>query len=199
MKWGQQAARVLVGVAIIAVVWLLLWADYRSAQSENGDPPFQAEFELTDHSGMVRTQEDFEGRWMLVFFGFSNCPDVCPTTLAEVAVVMDRLGENAQRVQPLFISIDPTRDTPARLAEYVPRFGADIIGLTGTPDQIERTAKTFYVYYEKVEEANAPGGYAMGHSSQLFLFDPDAGYAHSWQYGTSAEEILSDLEGYIRR
>lgn len=199
MKWGQQAARVLVGVAIIAVVWLLLWADYRSAQSENGDPAFQAEFELTDHSGMVQTQEDFEGRWMLVFFGFSNCPDVCPTTLAEVAVVMDRLGENAQLVQPLFISIDPTRDTPARLAEYVPRFGADIIGLTGTPDQIERTAKAFYVYYEKVEEANAPGGYAMGHSSQLFLFDPDAGYAHSWQYGTSAEEILSDLEGYIRR
>lgn len=143
---------------------------------------------------MVQTQDDFAGRWLLVFFGFANCPDVCPTALAEVAAVMDKLGSDAPKVQPLFISIDPERDTPLEMAKFVPHFNAGIIGLTGTADQIKRTSETFRVYYEKIEEAAAPGGYTMGHSSQLFLFDPQSGYVGAWTYGTSAEEILSDLK-----
>ena len=112
---------------------------------------------------------------------------------AEVAAVMDALGSDAAQVQPLFISIDPERDTPQQLAEFVPAFDANIIGLTGTADQIRRTSETFRVYFEKIEEAASPNGYTMGHSSQLFLFDPQGGYVGAWTYGTSAEEILSAL------
>ena len=187
----------LVGVAVLAFTLLLLWTDYRADQAREGASQFFASFELTDHTGMVRTPEDFAGRWMLVFFGFTNCPDVCPTTLADIAAVMEDLGERAKAVQPLFISIDPERDTPKTLAEFIPRFEAGMIGLTGTPKQIERTAKSFYIFYEKLEEAAAPDGYVMGHSSQLFLFGPDAGYVMSWQYGTPVETVLADLRRRI--
>ena len=187
----------LVGVAVLAFTLLLLWTDYRADQAREGASQFFASFELTDHTGMVRTPEDFAGRWMLVFFGFTNCPDVCPTTLADIAAVMEDLGEKAKAVQPLFISIDPERDTPKTLAEFIPRFEAGIIGLTGTPKQIQRTAKNFYVFYEQLEEVTAPDGYAMAHSSQLFLFGPDAGYVMSWQYGTPVETVLADLRRRI--
>lgn len=187
----------LAGVAALAFLWLLLWTDYRADRVRESEPAFRAAFELTDHVGMDRTQKDFAGRWMLVFFSFANCPDVCPTTLSEVAVVMEGLGKDAAKVQPLFISIDPERDTPESLSDFVPRFGAGIIGLTGTPDQIDRTAKNFHVFYEKTEPAATPDSYTMCHSSQLFLFGPEAGYVTSWRYGTPAEEILAYLRERI--
>lgn len=187
----------LAGVATLAFVLLLLWADYRADQSRNDATAFRAAFELTDHQGMVRTQNDFSGRWMLVFFGFTNCPDVCPTTLSEVAAVMEGLGSDASKVQPLFISIDPERDKPLELAMYLPLFNAGIIGLTGTPEQIAETSETFPIFFERIEEAASPDGYTMGHTSHLFLFDPDAGFADSWPYGTPAEEILADLRARI--
>lgn len=185
--WG------LAGIATLAFVSLQIWGNGRLDQPEE-DVAFRAEFELTDHQGMVRTEHNFAGKWMLVFFGFTNCPDVCPTTLSEVAAVMEGLDADAVKVQPIFISIDPERDMPSVLAEYVPLFGAGIIGLTGTPDQIEKTSKTFPIFYERIEEATAPDGYTMGHTSHLFLFDPEAGFAESWPYGTPAEEILADLK-----
>jgi len=194
----QKVLWVLAGAAAFVFIWLLMWADYRAdlAQAET-EPPFFAQFELTDHRGMVQTDEDFAGRWMLVFFGFTNCPDVCPTTLSEVAAVMEGLGDEAAKVQPIFITIDPERDTPTALAGYVPLFDAGIIGLTGTPEQIAATSETFPIFFERIEEATAPGGYTMGHTSHLFLFDPRAGFANSWPYGTPAEEILADLRKRI--
>lgn len=186
--------KILWGLTALAIIGFL-WLQYSSkAKEQSESPTFQAEFELTDHQGMIRTQDDFAGRWMLVFFGFANCPDVCPTTLAEVAAVMDALGSEAAAVQPLFVSIDPERDTPQQLAEFLPFFDANIIGLTGTPNQIKKTSETFRIYYEKIEEAASPDGYTMGHSSQLFLFSPDGGYVGAWAYGTPAEDILSDLK-----
>lgn len=160
-------------------------------------PAFHAAFELTDHKGIVRTEEDFAGRWMLVFFGFTNCPDICPTTLAEISAVMEGLKDEAAKIQPIFITVDPERDTPTALAEYVSLFDAGIIGLTGTPEQIAQTSEAFPIFYQRIEEAAAPGGYSMTHTSHLFLFDPEAGFADSWSYGTPAEEILTDLRGRI--
>ena len=183
--WGFAA------IAIVGFVWLQVST---RGEQQTDEPAFRADFELTDHQGTVQTDEGFAGRWMLVFFGFTNCPDVCPTTLAEVAVVMDALGSDAAEVQPLFISIDPERDTPDQLAEFVPAFDPNIIRLTGTPDQIRRTSESFRVYYEKIKETASPSRYTMGHSSQLFLFDPQGGYVGAWTYGTPAEEILSDLK-----
>ena len=194
----QKVLWVLAGAAAFVFIWLLLWSDYRAdlARTES-EPPFLADFELTDHRGMVQTDEDFAGRWMLVFFGFTNCPDVCPTTLSEVAAVMEGLGDEAEMVQPIFITIDPERDTPTALAEYVPLFDAGIIGLTGTPEQIAATSETFPIFFERIEQATAPGRYTMGHTSHLFLFDTQAGFADSWPYGTPAEEILADLRQRI--
>ncbi len=181
-------------LAAIAAIGSVLLQNSTKSEQRADAPAFQADFELTDHQGKLRTDEDFEGRWMLVFFGFANCPNVCPTTLAEVATVMVLLGKDAGKIQPLFISIDPDRDTPEQLATFVPAFNADIIGLTGTPDQIKRTSETFRVYFEKVKDASSPDGYTIGHSSQLFLLDPQGGYVVAWTYGTSAEEILADLK-----
>ena len=190
--WG------LVGVAAATVMALQIWGTDSTEVAATHDTAFKAVFELTDHTGMIRTQDDFAGKWMLVFFGFTNCPDVCPTTLAEVAAVMDGLASDASFVQPLFISIDPARDGPQALAEFVPQFDAGIVGLTGTPEQIERTVEGFYIFYEKVAEAAAPGGYTMGHSSQLFLFGPEGDFLKTYAYGTPAEDILADLTGRLR-
>lgn len=193
----QKVLWSLAGISALAFVWLLFWSDYRADQSRNEATAFRAAFELTDHQGMIQTESDFSGRWMLVFFGFTNCPDVCPTTLSEVAAVMESLGREANKVQPIFVTIDPERDTPSVLAEYVPLFGAGIIGLTGTPEQIAKTSDTFPIFFERIEEASTPDGYTMGHTSHLFLFDPEAGFADSWPYGTPAEEILADLKARI--
>ncbi len=189
--WG------LVGIALLAFAVLKFDENLNDTYAEMPDPAFRAAFELTNHHGMTQTERDFAGQWMLVFFGFANCPDVCPTTLAEVAAVIEDLGTDAKKVQPIFISVDPERDTPAALAEYVPLFDAGIIGLTGTPEQIAETSETFPIFYERIEEASAPDGYTMGHTSHLFLFDPKAGFAESWAYGTPAEEILTDLKARL--
>lgn len=189
--WG------LTGVALVALVAIMLLPRGSGSGGTADDAPFYAKFQLTDHTGTPRSQEDFAGQWLLVFFGFANCPDICPTTLAEVAGVMEGLGDIADSVQPLFFTIDPERDTPAELNDFVPRFHPRLIGLTGTPEQVAQTADSFHIYYDKIEEAAAPGGYTMGHSSQLFLFGPDGGYVTSWQYGTPAEDIVADLAARI--
>jgi len=195
VRWVLWGA---VGLAALGLFFSPSWRkDLSGTQGARETSAFLADFELTDHQGRVRTDEDFAGRWLLVFFGFTNCPDICPTTLAEVAAVMDDLGPRADRVQPLFISVDPERDTPSQLADFVPRFHPAVVGLTGTPDQIARTGATFKVYYEKITEAAAPGGYTMAHSSQLFLFDPQGGYVKAFAYGTPAEEILADVDGRL--
>ena len=189
---------VLVGAALLTFV-ALQWVTSGQGEKdeEAAETAFRAAFELTDHQGIVRTEKDYQGRWMLVFFGFANCPDICPTTLAEVAAVMKSLGDQSSHVQPIFISIDPERDTPEALAEFMPLFGAGIVGLTGTPDQIASTAETFPIFYEKIEEASAPDGYTMSHTSHLLLFDPQAGFADPWPYGAAAEEILADLKARL--
>lgn len=189
--WG------LVGATLLVFAVFQFAGASTKTDADMSDPAFRAAFELTDHNGLIRTERDFSGQWLLIFFGFANCPDICPTTLAEVAAVMEGLGTDAEKVQPIFISIDPERDTPAALSEFVPLFNADIIGLTGTPTQIAETSASFPIFFERIEEASAPDGYTMGHTSHLFLLDPQAGFADSWAYGTPAEEILIDLKARL--
>lgn len=186
------------GVASAAFAAGLLWQrmSLPEASAATG-PAIIADFELTGHDGMMRTEEDFHGMWSLVFLGFTHCPDVCPTTLSDMAQVMDDLGADANSVQPLFISVDTERDDVEALAEYVPQFHSAILGLAGTPEQIQATAETFKIYYEKVEERQAPGGYTMGHSSQIFLFNPAGELVELFSHGTSPAEITSELERRI--
>ena len=165
--------------------------------TESDAPSVVAKFKLTDHDGVLRTAEDFRGQWTLVFFGFTNCPDICPTTLAEMAQVMNDLGPQAEVVQPLFISVDSERGRPEALAEYVPQFHPSILGLAGTPEQIEAAAASFKIFYERVPEEAAPDGYTMGDTSQVFLFDPEGAFVRLYGYGTPAPEITADLNARI--
>ena len=132
--------------------------------------PWGKGFALTDHHGKPRTLADFRGKVVTLFFGFTNCPDVCPTTMAMLGETMRRLGGDAAHVQGLFVTVDPGRDTPQVLAQYVPAFHPSFLGLYGDEDAIARTAQEFKIYYK----AHAPdhrGAYAVDHSGQVFVFD----------------------------
>ncbi len=189
-------------VAVAVVAFAALWMAERdqgpvAARVDPEAERFLADFELTDHNGMIQTDEDFRGRWMLVFFGFTNCPDVCPMGLGTIAQVMDDLGTEGSAIQPLFITVDPERDTLGTLADYVTQFGPKILGLSGSPDQIKRTAETFNIYYQKVDEASSPDGYTMGHTSSFLLFDPKGEFVRIFEYDQDPDRIVIDLRERI--
>jgi protein SCO1 len=127
-------------------------------------------FALVDQDGRAVSDATYRGKWLLVYFGYTHCPDACPTVLNDMAEALDGLGDSRARVQPLFITVDPQRDTPAVLKGYTAAFQADIVGLTGSSDQIAQAAKNFRIHYER--EAAASGDYAMAHSSVIYLMDP---------------------------
>ena len=164
-----------------------------------GEADIRSEFSLTDHTGRAVTEADFAGRWQLVFFGFTHCPDICPTTLAYMASVLDLLGPQADRVAPLFITVDPGRDTVPVMAEYVSAFHPRLVGLTGTEDQVAEAAQAFRTWYERVEEGTAPDGYLMAHAGHIYLMDPDGRFEAVVQERDQppeavAEEILMQIE-----
>ena len=132
---------------------------------------FGGPFKLTDQDGRVVTDADFRGRWLLLYFGYTHCPDACPTALNSIAEALDQLGPSRQKMQPVFITLDPERDTPATLKEYTSAFQAGILGLTGTPEQIAATAKEYRITYEKhpIPENH---DYSIDHTSIIFLVDP---------------------------
>jgi protein SCO1/2 len=132
---------------------------------------FGRDFTLRDPTGKERSLADFRGKAVVVFFGYTQCPDVCPTTLATLAEAMKRLGPEADRVQVLFITVDPERDTPDLLSKYVPAFDPRFVGLRGDAEQTARTAKEFKILYQKQPGAS-PGSYTMDHSAGTFIFDP---------------------------
>lgn len=158
--------------------------------------PFRPAFALSDASGRLVTSGSLRGRYLLVFFGFTNCPDVCPTTLSEVAQVMDDLGDDAGGVQPVFISVDPARDR-ADLATYTGAFHPEILGLAGDEAQTRAAADSFKVYYAREEDASAPDGYAMSHSPALYLIGPEGDWLRQYDYGTPAADILADLRSRL--
>ncbi len=147
-------------------------------------------FAMTDHTGRAVTEADFRGRPALLFFGFTHCPDVCPTELAAMGAALDLLGPAGERVQPVFVSVDPERDTPARLADYVALFGPRVVGLTGTPEQVAAMARTFRVYYARV---TPPGSseYLMDHSAFTYLLGPDGGVRALLRPGASPEDMAA--------
>ncbi len=155
----------------------------------------KSEFDLIDHRGNQVSEAAFAGRWQLVFFGFTYCPDICPTTLATIAQVLDLLGGQAKRVAPLFITVDPERDTPEILAEYVSAFHPEITGLTGTPEQVRAATRSFRIFYGKQNDEHAPGGYVMSHSGYIYLMDPEGRYeAVFTEKRDSAEQIAAAIK-----
>jgi len=145
------------------------------------------------------TDQTFRGKWLLVYFGYTHCPDVCPTTLADIAELVEQLGPLAERVQPLFITIDPERDTTATVAEFVGAFDPRIIGLTGTPAEIAAAAKQYRVYYKKLPAESASDNYLMEHSSFIYVMNPDGKYVtlFSPQQGQKPDQMASQLRQLI--
>ena len=162
-----------------------------------GQSLIKSEFDLVDHRGDQVSAADYRGKWLLVFFGFTTCPDVCPTALNEIAEVMEKLGAKAAKVQPLFITVDPERDTPERMAEFVGAFDPRITGLTGTLDQIKASTKSFKVYYAKAVQKEAPDGYTMEHTTSLYLIDPKGRFVRLYSYNATVNEIADELQARL--
>lgn len=148
-------------------------------------------FTLIDQDGTTRTDADFRGRFMLVYFGYSFCPDVCPTTLAMMGSALDKLGPKRARVVPVFVSIDPARDTPDMLKTYLKSFGPDFVGLTGRAHQVAQAANAYRVYYARRE---LPGGtYAMDHSGVIYLMGPDGKFVTYYEDQIGPDGLARDL------
>jgi cytochrome oxidase Cu insertion factor (SCO1/SenC/PrrC family) len=152
--------------------------------------PVGGPFELVDHTGRTRTERDFRGQLMLVYFGFTSCPDICPTDLQAIGQAMDKLGHDAERVQPLFVSVDPERDTPRHLADYVPHFHPRLLGLTGSADAIRKAADAYKVYYARVNLGSAADDYTVDHTAFIYLMDRDGQYLGFFPPGTSADRMV---------
>jgi len=171
-----------------------MWLPAQPQISSAATGELRPQFDLPDGADRMRSSTEFRGQWLLVFFGFTNCPDVCPTTLSEVAEVMEGLGRRADRVQPIFISIDPERDRALGIDDYTAAFHPRILGLAGDAAQTRAAADSFRIYYEREAAEQAPDGYTMSHSPGLFLIDPDGLWQRQYSYGTPAAQILADLQ-----
>ena len=154
--------------------------------------------ELTDHTGRARHLEDFRGKAVVLFFGFTHCPDVCPTTLAESAQVLKALGANADKVQVLFVTVDPERDTREVLAKYVTAFDPRFLGLYGDAEATRRAAKEYKIFYEK-RAGSAPGSYSMDHSAQTYVIDPQGRLRLLLRAERIAQDLAHDLGVLIGR
>ena len=188
-----MSKRSLIIIALVAVIGLgagaaLFWraespAGADSAQADVGGP-----FELVNQDGQTVDESILEGRWSMVFFGFTYCPDICPSTLQAVAAAQEQLGPRGADLQTVFISVDPERDTPEQLKTYLSldAFPDDVVGLTGAPEQIEQVAKAYYVYYRKSGEGP---DYTVDHSTAAYLMDPQGRFNRVLAYGLSPDEM----------
>jgi protein SCO1/2 len=160
-----------------------------------GEASIGGAFSLTDQNGKAYTDKDLRGHWTLLYFGYTHCPDVCPLTLELMGDVMGKLGAKATRVTPLFITLDPARDTPAVMKQYVAAFGKNFIGLTGSGAQIAPVLREFHVYAKK--RPLAGGDYAMDHSGAIYLMDPKGKFAGTYEEEAGPDKIAADLKAKL--
>ena len=158
--------------------------------------PIGGPFALVDHTGKARTDEDFRGKLLLIYFGYSYCPDVCPTDLQQIGLAVGRLGIAGEAVQPLFITLDPERDTATHLADYVTLFHPRLIGLTGSAEQIRRVALAYKVYYAKYPPGSAD--YVVDHTSFIYLLDENGKYIGFFPPGTTADRMIEIIKLHLR-
>ncbi len=156
-------------------------------------------FALTDHTGKPRTLMDFKGKIVVMFFGFTQCPDVCPTTLAEMAKVIKELGPDGEKVQVLFVSVDPERDTKDLLKQYVTAFNPTFLGLSGDMEATVRVAKEFKVYVQKQQPKKPGGSYSIDHSAGTFILDGQGRLRLFVQHGAAAASLLGDIKTLLKQ
>lgn len=187
--------RTVLGAAL-AAGFLTACGD-RSAPSFSGiditGADYATGFSLTDHNGQIRTLADFKGKVVVIFFGFTQCPDVCPTSLGELAQAKKLLGADGERLQGLFISIDPERDTPEVMQQYMASFDPSFLALYTAPDALPALAKSFKVYYKKVA-GRTPTSYTMDHSAGSYVYDPQGRVRLYHRYGSGAQALAGDVK-----
>lgn len=154
-------------------------------------------FSLVDQTGKTVTDQDFRGRYMLVFFGFTHCPDICPAELQVMSAALDALGPKADGVVPIFITLDPERDTQAAMGAYVKNFGPRFVGLTGSPEQIAAAAEAYRVAYSKFQEDKTSSDYSIDHSALVYLMGKDGEYITHFAYGTPVSQMTETLRRYL--
>lgn len=196
---AKLIASIIAGLLIGGIAAMLAFPEARNAlfapagQTTSGTALIGGPFALTDQHGKKVTDADFRGRHMLVFFGFTNCPDICPAGLQLIAAALDKLGDKAANVTPIFVSVDPERDTPEKLATYVKNFDDRIVGLTGTPEEVAAVAKAYRVFYEKTPNEKTPSNYGMNHTSIIYLMGPDGAYVAHFTPMTTVDQMVDKL------
>lgn len=158
---------------------------------------YAKDFELTDHNGQVRRLGDFKGKIVVMFFGFTQCPDVCPTSMTELAEVKKALGADGDKLQGLFVTVDPARDTPEVLKGYMENFDPTFLALYTTPDKLAALAKDFKVYYKRVD-GQTPTSYTMDHSAGSYIYDTKGNLRLFTRYGSGAKVLAADIQQLLK-
>ncbi|MDJ0958123.1 MAG: SCO family protein [Arenicellales bacterium] len=185
-----------INISLIFVVFLVI--SYSGTTGSQGqieiDTTMSAPFSLVDHDGQPTSDEDFRGRFMLVFFGYTSCPDVCPIHLQSISRAMESLGKVGEKVQPIFITIDPERDTE-NLKEYVTHFHPNMVGLSGTPKQVAAAAQAYGAYFVKVREGSSkdPQSYLINHTAYIYLLGTDGRFRTAFESGTSVDNLVAGI------
>lgn len=196
LRWIWPVAGLVIGlIATVLISLALKTHNFSGTILQSPQPAFQ--FTLTSADGPVALS-DLRGKVVLIFFGYTFCPDVCPTTLKEMSKVLDLLGKKADQVQPVFISVDPDRDTPARLKAYLNNLDARILGITGDQALIDEITAKYGVFYQK-QTISESGDYMIDHTSTSFLIDPEGYLRVVYSYATPAKGIAEDIRYILRR
>ncbi|MBC7436826.1 MAG: SCO family protein [Bdellovibrionales bacterium] len=191
----------LIGVAAAAAASLMAACTGEKPQFKAVDitgAEYARDFQLTDHTGQPRSIKDFKGKVVVLFFGYTQCPDVCPTTMAELAEVKKQLGKDGDKLQGLFVTVDPARDTPDVLKGYMANFDPTFLALTAPPAQLEAMAKNYKVYFKKVE-GKTPGSYTMDHSAGSYVYDTNGNIRLYTRYGSGAQALVSDIQLLLKQ
>ncbi len=159
---------------------------------------YARDFQLTDHNGQQRTLKDFNGKVVVMFFGYTQCPDVCPTTMAELAEVKKLLGKDGDKLQGIFVSVDPERDKPEVLKAYMGNFDPSFLAMYTTPDKLEKLAKDYKVFYKKVE-GRTEGSYTMDHSAGSYVYDTQGRLRLYARYGAGAKPLAADIQQLLKQ
>ncbi len=192
LRIGLWTSALAAAVLVLAFITFGKDDDYSHGVRYSGGADIRSEFSLINHEGQHVTEDEYAGRWQLVFFGFTHCPDICPTTLAYMGTVLDLLGSKADGVAPLFVSVDPKRDTPDVLNEYVRAFHPRLIGLTGSEAQVAEAAEAFKVFYERHQDDSAPDGYMMAHAGHIYLMRPNGKFEAVFLEGNQPPKALAE-------
>jgi cytochrome oxidase Cu insertion factor (SCO1/SenC/PrrC family) len=188
-------------ICVLGLVLLFAWMGNnvlpKVNHADSGEALINSDFTLQSGTGKIVKDEDFRGKYMLVYFGYTHCPDVCPTTLLLISSALSDIGATAKNIQPIFITLDPERDTPKATATYAGHFSKDLLGLSGTPEQIKHVADGFKVYYSKVEQKDSAIDYVVDHSGFIYLIGPDGKYIDHYAANVSEQELARGLSNEV--